>query len=215
MHPADITLNAYVDGDLPASDSDAVRRHLTGCESCRRLVADLEAVVRHAGRLGSIEPPVETWARIARQRALEGVSRGRTPVLPGWLATAALLVLATAAGLQLAAWRFAHEAPHPSRHADALAPEWRETEAIYENAIAGLQEGAASIETALGPSLGAEWRNNLTALNAAIADSRAALARNPDDAVARHSLFDGLSTKAAVLQTATEIVAQGSNQRGN
>jgi len=216
MHPADTTLNAYIDHELAADEAAAVAEHLDRCDACRRLTEDLEGLVRAAARLGALDPPEQVWTRLARQRDLQRPAARRPRIGASWLATAAILVLATAAGVQLAGWRFRHDVTYVSTTPDAFAPEWRETEATYEHAIAGLQQDATSIETALGPELGAEWHRNLTVLNTAIADSRAAVARSPDDAVARQSLFDGLSTKAAILQTATEIVSpQRSNQRGN
>jgi len=216
MHPADTTLNAYIDNELVGDEAAAVAEHIERCDGCRRLTVDLEALVRGAARLGALDPPEQIWTRIAHQRGRQRPAVRQPRIAASWLATAAILVLATAAGVELAGWRFRQDVTHMSTTPDAFASEWRETEATYEHAIAGLQQGATNIETALGPELGAEWHRNLTVLNTAIADSRAAVARSPDDAVARQSLFDGLSTKAAILQTATEIVSrQRSNQRGN
>jgi anti-sigma factor RsiW len=215
MHPADITLNAYVDGELAAAERGAVAEHLEHCGTCRAVVDELSALVQEAARLGVVDPTDAMWDRIARRRSSFGRLIRRPPVIPGWLATAALIVIATAAGFHLAPSPPDATGRIPAR-AHATAPISPDMSVTYERAIAGLDDGATNIETVLGPSLGVKWRNDLSIVDAAIADSRAALARDPDNAVARHSLIDGLSTKADVLQTAAAIVSmQASNERGH
>ena len=214
MHPAEPSLNAYVDQDLTPDETAALERHLESCETCRRVVDDLRHVVRRAAGLGPIAPPAETWARIARQHAAQATSGRRLTMQGSWLATAALVALATAAGLRLGALRFSDAAP-PVMQDSRLDDGLQEAEATYEQAIAGLQDGLTRVESALGPTLSAEWRDNLNVLDEAIADSRSAVAREPEDPLARQSLIDGLRTKAAVLQAATEIASTlASNTKG-
>jgi len=84
-------LDPYVDRELPADASAAVRAHLEACPSCRRRVADREAL----GRLVRLAPYYEAPARL---RARVSGRADRPRVSPRLIALAAAAVLAVSVG---------------------------------------------------------------------------------------------------------------------
>lgn len=70
MHFADEQLGAFVDGELPRAEAEAVRAHLGECADCRGTVNMLERV-NAAVREAEIDPSPEFEARaLAKLRAL-------------------------------------------------------------------------------------------------------------------------------------------------
>src|SRR5262247_3865499 len=110
MHPNETAIHDYVDDTVGAAERAEIDRHLASCSDCRALVADLREIRRVAGSLDLREPPVRAWGRIERAIRLEGEhSAANRPGLSGvlrskamwtWMAAAAVLVLAVAAGLR-------------------------------------------------------------------------------------------------------------------
>ena len=93
-------VDAYVDGELTASESAAFERALVGCPDCRRR---LEAARRMSGLLHELpaDPaPDLLRARIERElRTISGASRGRFPGAGlRWGAMAASLIVAVSIG---------------------------------------------------------------------------------------------------------------------
>ncbi|MCY3698979.1 MAG: zf-HC2 domain-containing protein [Gemmatimonadetes bacterium] len=73
-------LSEYLDGNLGVEEEVLIERHLERCEDSARTLAELEAVVERAARLGPREPAEDLWpgiaARIgARPAGLAGVAR--------------------------------------------------------------------------------------------------------------------------------------------
>jgi anti-sigma factor RsiW len=98
------TLNAFVDGELPASDQEAIQQHLTSCPACALRVlstTQLKAATMRAGR--RFAPPPETLARLAAQlhREPRAITRVRMTGRIAWTALAAAVVLA----VSLIGWR--------------------------------------------------------------------------------------------------------------
>ncbi len=132
MHPDETTLNELVDGELDTAAEAEVERHLADCAVCRAIVDDLREIRRVAASLDLRQPPARAWSRIERAIALEqqhttehpdsgaagdatasSTWSGRTL---GWLAAAAVLVLATVVGLRYGIGR---QAPQDTATADA------------------------------------------------------------------------------------------------
>ena len=93
-------LSAFIDGELPDAERQAVERHLDGCPACaavHRRLAEAWALVAEAPR---VAPRVDLWPRI--EARLEG-----EPPVPAWRAWIswkpfpALATLALVAGLAL------------------------------------------------------------------------------------------------------------------
>ena len=234
MHPTDAAIHAYVDETdetIGALDRAEVDRHLAGCGACRALVDDLREIRRATKSLELREPPVRAWTRIERAIQLEArhsteraqstreESRLRFPQLLRstsrwtWLAAAAVLVLATAAGLRLFSPASRNEsaasqtaAAVSAADAQSIAAELRQAEVHYENAIKGLEQIANAEQGALDPQTAATLRKNLSVVDQAISESRAALRVEPSSEPAQQSLIDGFKTKMGLLQDTVALI---------
>jgi len=89
-------LDAYVDRELAADAAAAVREHLGTCASCRRRVADREAIGRLVRSVPYYQAPDRLRARVAKQ----GTWTRFAPRLGAW-AAAAVLVLSVGGGIAL------------------------------------------------------------------------------------------------------------------
>lgn len=60
-------LSEYIDGHLGVEEEVLIERHLERCEDSARTLAELEAVVDRAARLGPREPAEDLWPGIAER----------------------------------------------------------------------------------------------------------------------------------------------------
>ena len=100
------TLSAFIDGELPDGEQEAIQQHLAGCHVCALRVLsaiELKAATARAGR--RFAPPPETLARLTAQ--LHGESRRRIYSIrrTAWASLAAAMVLA----VSVIGWRQLHE----------------------------------------------------------------------------------------------------------
>jgi anti-sigma factor RsiW len=136
--------------------------------------------------------------------------------IPVWLAAAAALILATVIGLMPLMNRA--PAPHDdSAAADPLAAdaevtvesvtaEFAAAEKHYQKAIDDLQTIANKDTGELDPQVASVLQKNLTVIDQAISESRAALQSQPASSNAQNGLFDALRTKVALLQQTVELI---------
>jgi anti-sigma factor RsiW len=107
-HLTSDTLSAFIDGELPDSEQEAIQQHLAGCHACalRALSArELKAATARAGR--RFAPPPEALARLTAQLHRESRGNARIPSTRrvAWASLAAAMLLA----LSLIGWRQLHE----------------------------------------------------------------------------------------------------------
>ena len=213
-------LGDYVDGaratDRPGDERlGAFERHLAGCARCQALVADFTSLRDSASTLGDHAPPQRLWTRIAASIEEEQRRPWWRPLghaFPAWAAVAAAAALVLLiGGATWLAWR--HEpAQAPQQAVSApTEPEAIPVEQHYEAAIAGLQQLADSQNASLDPETRAVLKENLAVLDRAISESRAALADEPENALAQASLLDALDTKVALLQDTVALAADEGN----
>jgi hypothetical protein len=231
-HPDEAALNDLVDGELEAAAQAGVERHLADCATCRALVDDLREIRRVAASLDPRQPPARAWARIERAIALEQehaaqrqsgdaaappASRAWSRHTLGWLAAAAVLVIATIVGVRHVTNR---PAPPDTATADAttasgaagadasaaIEAELRAAEAHYDKAIKGLEQIATTEQSALDPKTAATLQKNLAVIDQAINESRAAVRAQPTSEPARESLMDSFKTKLALLQDTVALI---------
>ena len=124
------TLSAFIDGELPAAESQAVQQHLAGCHSCALRVLSamqLKAATARAGQ--RFAPPTDALARLTAQLQPEQprkTARLYTFRPIAWTALAAALVVA----VSLLGWRQVHQS-------NALAAE------LLDQHLATLSSGAS------------------------------------------------------------------------
>jgi hypothetical protein len=194
-------LNEYVDGTLPPGDRAAVEAHLAECAGCRTAVAELRALVAGAAALPTtVEPSRDLWTTIeARivQRATWNVQRAR------WrraLAAAAVLVIA------LGVYRLLPPFTAPHRLAGGGVG-WAAVQADFERATDELSRILAVERGRLRPETVALLERNLAVIDAAIAESRAALARDPANAELQRLFSAAARQKVELLRWAARAAA--------
>ena len=132
-----------------------------------------------------------------------------------WLGAAAALILATVIGLLplLNRNQAAHDdaaqeqAEEPAEvTVESVTAEFEAAEKHYQKAIDDLQTIANKDTGELDPQVAQVLQKNLTVIDQAITESRAALRSQPSSSNAQSGLFDALRTKVALLQQTVELI---------
>jgi anti-sigma factor RsiW len=102
------TLNAFIDGELPPTEQQAVQQHLAACHACALRVLSTTQIKAATARAGHrFAPPPDTLARLKAQLHPEPKRIVRTPLIRpiAWAALAAAIVLA----FSMIGWRQIHQ----------------------------------------------------------------------------------------------------------
>ncbi len=170
-------LNEYVDGTLAAAERARVEAHVAGCAGCRSAVAELEALLAAAQALPkSIRPSRDLWGGIAARLGRRATGNVQRAFWAGALAAAATLVIAFGIYRLL---------PPSTALYRPEGQGWAAVQADYEQAAIELSRTLAAGRGRLQPETVAVIERNLRIIDAAIAESRAALARDPANAELR------------------------------
>lgn len=229
-------LSELVDGTLDVAMRARVEAHVEACDDCRALVAELRAIKEQARAAERLAPPESLWPRIAARLRDQGVApagSSRTSARTAtwqWMAIAAAIVL----GVGLALFITWSRRPVPTTasnpqtapaaatvQGNAAAPqsvegieaELNAAELHYDRAIKGLEQIASSGQSSLDPQVAETLKKNLQVIDSAIADSRSALKSQPENQVARESLFEALRRKVVLLQDT--IALMNEMRKGN
>jgi hypothetical protein len=159
------------------------------------------------------------WLEVAGQMRLspapapvaaEPVRRARArAAIVQWIGLAAALVVVTLGyyALQRASGSQTSESNvQPAGTVEAVAEELSLATEHYEKAVAQLEAIAKADASTLDPAIAATLRQNIQTIDAAIAESRTALATNPGSEPARASLFEALRRKVGVLQATVTLM---------
>jgi len=189
-------LNEYVDGTLAAEARALVEAHLAGCAGCRAAVVELRALIAGAADLPKrIEPARDLWTGIAARVGKREVRNGKR-----WWRTA----LAAAATLVIgfAVYRLL---PPFAAHYRPVGEGWLAVEAQYEQASDELTRALATERDRLAPATVALLERNLAAIDAALRESRDALARDPENVELRGLVASAAREKVELLRWATRV----------
>jgi hypothetical protein len=213
---------------------EALQGHLATCARCAALEADLRAIRAAARALPAHEPAPHVWTSIAAAAAAERGGDGsgprvlagvRTGVLAGstswrraWqpIAAAAMAVLVTAT-LAVVGTRLEPLKQAPGRAAvqarasdpaevAAAVDAVQETEGEYIQAINGLEAITSTASDTLDQETADVLQANLTVVDQAIGESRAAIKEEPESQLAIASLFDALRRKLSLLQDMVALI---------
>jgi anti-sigma factor RsiW len=189
-------LDGYVAGTLRPPDREPLEAHARSCAGCR---ADLEStrVARPAAAAlpRSIEPPHDLWPGIQQRLGRSGpIQAPRRWRMAGLAAAAAILLMAGSSAVTLWLVR-----DRPAATAPAI-------EAGYVSATAELLRALDAERAHLAPATVATLERNLAVIDAAIAESRAALATDPANHDLAALLWASYRQKVALLQQATRLV---------
>lgn len=213
----DARIDDYVDDVLPEGGRLECDTHLSTCAACRALTSDLQTIRTATRALEPQVPSPQVWYRLAA--AIESEPRGLSAMfIGGWRAAAAVVMgvvlvgSLTWIGARLAPItsdrdRFASAAPAPATGPAALnADEFTAVEAQYTSAITGLENITRDERSTLDAETAEVLNANLTVIDGAIGESRAALDREPESRVAQNSLFEALENKVALLQDTVALI---------
>ena len=220
-------LAAMVDGALEPRDRRRVAAHLAGCEACRELLADLQAIRSLAATLEPIEPPARVWHDVRRRiTAKEHAPRGPARWWSRWsfggaepIRAAGLwsrwsvggTALAAAAGIVLATVlvRSLDRVPLPASDmpGGTVLPAAADLEPFapaYISAIRDLEQ-LTGVREPIHPAVRTVLAGNLAVVERAIAESRSAVEVAPESEVARDRFRAGLARKLALLRTSAAL----------
>jgi hypothetical protein len=226
------TLPDYLAGTL--ADDGAARAHIVSCESCRALVRDMERLRARAAALPALHPPRDLWDGIeARIQSMPQEAAPRRPLATRWmsqalsqrwygapLARAAVLVIATASVTLLAThqWNPARGNAPPAQPRTIVQPHTSfspvsnqsapTSEFIYDQQISAMRQILDARRDRLDPRTVAIIEKNLRVIDTAIAESRAALARDPANGFLAGQLDASLNTKLELLRTVAMLPAR-------
>ena len=205
-------LSAFVDGDLPSAEAQALRAHAAGCPDCTAAIADLSSIVLAARAFDRPDPPPSLWP------AVEGAMARHDR--PWWLSlrlfgTGALVGAAAMSMvvLGLTTWR-THRAspaavmPAPLAAAvqdpllDEAEAEFARAQHAYERSIEKLRGLLAREEPRWSPEEQARCSERLAQLDEAIANSRELARKSPADTAGNEQLFAAYQQKIAFLAEA-------------
>jgi hypothetical protein len=221
--PYDAQIDDYIDGALSREEIIAFDAHLPACEQCAAVVADLRAIRATARVLERHAVPPQVWNRIAAGLAAEPPRRAHAFSLAGrgWqLAIAASIMLVLGAGAWVASRQMtppaatvavAPTAAEAQEETNAELLESVETrlqlaEQNYAATINGLDAIRKAEAGALDPETAEVLQVNLTVIDDAIGESRAALQSEPSNSIAQESLFDALQSKVSLLQDTIALI---------
>jgi hypothetical protein len=216
-HPWNEKLSDYLEGTLPPGEAAALGDHLQDCDECRLTLAQLAEVRDIARAQAPALPAVDLWPGIAERIAARApdhvlrleprrlAPRRLSFSLPQLAAAAVILMALSGGGVWLALGGGVGPAPaavaSPGRDSNPVRLASVETSG-YESAIAELQRSLAQTATPLDSSTVAVLRQSLAAIDAAIADARAALAQDPANPFLHRHLDGAMKKKVDILQRA-------------
>ena len=214
-HDYEIALGDYVDGTLDERARIDLEAHLASCERCRAVAADLGTLRRTASALEPVLPPPHVWTRLsAAFEAESGSSRYRWGFTWQTVAASAVTLVLIASLTWIGAGLTSMARP-PAGLASTAPPRVEDTsvkaqfdfaEAQYTSAIEGLESIAKNERSALDMETADVLQANLTVIDGAITESRAALQTEPDNPAAQDSLFDALRSKLELLQDVVALI---------
>jgi hypothetical protein len=188
------------------------REHAIGCERCRSLVEDLDAIRLFAPQLGATaEPPARLWTSIRSQLEREGLVRepGWAERLGGWVRlTARPLVTATAGAVALALIAFTVATRVQPPRQVATGPAWLSSDqpelSSIDKQLDHVERGAIRSMRTPNPAVREALQENLMIIDRQIARCEKTLEQAPSDENTRDYLYDAYQQKAELLNMMAE-----------
>ena len=218
------SLGDFLDGFLEGTEHREIEAHLKSCEACRAELGDLAEIKRAAASLDRLSPRPVVWERIRTSISSQSTRDSQATELDAgqrpssiwqhrWALAATLIVLL--GGLILTYVL----APVLDRTPAEGSPQWVSNElqladTHYQNAIWALERIVDEGQTALDPEVVAVLRQNLTLIEDAIVESRAAAREEPTNPAGGESLLAALRQKVRLLQNTVLLINEIRKQQG-
>ena len=211
-------LSDYLDGEIDAEERAALERHLESCSACAATLAELREVVARAANLPARPPAADLWPGI--EPRLDPVTRVVTPFTPRVTRRVSFtLPQLVAAGLALmvmsggGVWVLKQAGPSADfPPISAVSPSDPSMTPVstadprYDEAIADLEQALSAGRTQLDPGTVKILEANLEAIDAAIKQSRDALAADPANVYLHDHLAEARQRKLALLRRGVGLI---------
>jgi hypothetical protein len=200
-------LSDYLDGELPATESSAVGRHVEECTECQRALAELRDVVSRARTVVDTPPQNDLWPRVSWQIRAK---RRFSFTIPQLVAASLALMLLSGGMVWLARLGGertdfpAIDAAGPGLDPRVVAPA-KFAVSHYDDAIVDLQETLAEQRDKLDPETVRVLEENLKSIDAAIEQCRLALANDPLNPYLSEHLVAAKKRKLGLLRRAAAM----------
>ena len=212
-------LSEYIDDELAPAERAALEAHLRSCRTCAATLEELREVVAHAATLPARPPANDLWPAIEPQLSASGRDaavlpfRGRAArrfsfTLPQLAAAGIALMVMSGGGV----WMLQHggratsmppvAATDPA--ANPIVPATL-TDPRYDEAVSDLEQALEAGRKDLDPTTIKVLETNLAAIDRAIEESRAALAKDPANVYLNNHLADARQRKLALLRGAAAL----------
>ena len=220
-------LSDYIDGELDPRQHSEVAAHLAQCPACREIANDLRAVAARAASLPDLRPHQDLWSGVSERIGSESrrvaafVPRGgrRFSFTLPQLAAAGLALMVLSGGMVWLAKTGDPRADFPPVDAvasvdpsgagsgtPAVAPVMF-ADPQYQGAVEDLERLLQAGRSRLDPETVRILEENLATIDAAIAQSRAALQNDPANAFLHTHLAAAQQRKLALLRRATALTS--------
>ncbi len=209
-------LSAYLDNELDAGAAARLEVHLAECGECRAVLTDLREIVAAAPHYAGRAPSRDLWAGIAeRLDEPEVIPLRPRPLRFGWreLIAASIVMAAAGGGTVWLAVRSVDSnamavapanSPNPNsleiRNASYAADK-------YDLAVRDLEQVLATGRGRLDTVTVRTIEESLAKIDAAIAEARSAVQRDPANAYLSRQIAANMRLKLNLLRAATNAIA--------
>lgn len=209
-------LDDFVDGCLSPEGHAHIEEHVSSCTACRRELDALRSLLQQTTELRpGIEPGRELWAEIeARLRRRTDASRVRKrrwlvyPLVTGLAAAAVLLIAVSPYFFRSVSKTESALGTQETAKDGDLSEEVRKADEEYARAREELMNVLKLREGDLAPETRRVFEENLLVIDGAVAEIRAALEQDPENARLVHMLAAthnrGLKLMALAAELSTE-----------
>lgn len=210
-------LSEYLDGEMPATEREALEAHLETCNDCAGVLSDLRRVINRARVAEEYVPRRDLWPGIASRigatpAASPRIGRRWSFSLPQ-LAAAAILLMTLSGS---AVWLLRSTALSPARGPVATTATPAGTPVAinasssasqsYAAAVADLERVLASGRGQLDTTTVRVIEQNLAAIDQAIAQAQRALLADPANLYLNTHLAETMRRKLDLLRRAATLV---------
>lgn len=201
-------LSPYLDGELPSAAHARVEEHLASCLGCREALEQIRLLVLAAPEYPGEPPSARVWheiaAAIAEERDVSFPRERRVRPRPAWsvrhLVAAGIAVAVLSGGTVWLAMRGGTEGIAPPGPGATAAVSF--AEASYDAAVADLERLLDAERSRLRPETVQAIESNLAVIDRAIAEARAAIARDPQNAFLATQVAANMRRKLSLLRQA-------------
>jgi hypothetical protein len=215
-------LSEYVDGELPAGESEALEAHLMECAECGRTLQQLRLVVTRASQVMDREPANDLWQGIAARIAVAEVETATAlATSPGkrrfsfsgsQLAAASIALMLMSAGTMYLVVggnggpsQVAVTQPVVQQPAASPASV-RAVTRNYDSAVDELELVLDRNRDQLDTATVRVLEQNLAIIDRAITDARSALGQEPANPYLTKYLDQAMQKKVQLLKRATSVM---------